>query len=115
MKIITIGAVVVCDHELGTVGIQPRQHWVTISRQEILVEVDPENRPITACPNIGATIKPCTQTLRVQSGYSAFIRIDGRRICLDTVSGLTDGTPPGVVKYKVRSPGQNYVNVSEGG
>jgi hypothetical protein len=30
-------------------------------------------------------------------------------MCLDTVNGLTDGTPPGVVEYKVRHAGQELV------
>ena len=42
-------------------------------------------------------------------GYSTFLKIDGHKICLDTVRGLTDGTPPGVVEYKVRIPGQGLV------
>ena len=29
--------------------------------------------------------------------------------CLDSVRGLTDGTPPGTVHYQVRSPGQDWV------
>jgi hypothetical protein len=43
-------------------------------------------------------------------GYSSFVRINGRAVCLDTVTGFTDGTPPGVVKYIVRHPGQKFVN-----
>jgi hypothetical protein len=37
------------------------------------------------------------------------LRIAGRRVCLETVTGLTDGTPPGTVKYLVRDPGQGFV------
>jgi hypothetical protein len=82
---------------------------VTVQGRPVLVRADPEGRPIAGCPNIGPTIKPCTTTLAVQKGYSDFIRIDGRPVCLDSVTGLTDGTPPGVVKYKVNVPGQTWV------
>ena len=75
----------------------------------MLVENDPEGRKINACPNIGATIKPCQLTLKVAVGYSDFMRVDGRRVCLDTVTGFTDGTPPGTIKYKVNDPGQDLV------
>ena len=34
------------------------------------------------------------------------------RLCLDTVVGKTDGTPPGVVIYHVRQPGQDFVEGS---
>jgi hypothetical protein len=110
MKFLTEDAVLVCDHELGRVGLSPIQSLVTIGKRKVLVETDPEARPISGCPNLGATIKPCQQTLRVQVGYSEFIRVEHRRVCLDTVTGLTDGTPPGIVLYKVRSPGQAFVS-----
>lgn len=107
--VLTEDALLVCAHELGHVHNQPTQSLLTIAGRRVLVEPNPEGKSISGCPNIGLTIKPCTSTLKVQVGYSAYIRVDGKRICLDTVTGLTDGTPPGTVKYKVRSPGQNLV------
>lgn len=104
---LTEDAVLVCTHELGVVGIAATQRLVTVEHRRILVETDPEQRPIVGCPNVGPTIKPCTNTLKVKIGYSDLIQIDGHRVCLDTVTGLTDGTPPGTVNYKVRSSGQN--------
>jgi hypothetical protein len=113
MKFLTEDAVLLCEHELGRVRNRPTQRLVTVEKRQVLVEKDPERKSILGCPNIGATIKPCEKTLRVQKGYSNFIRIDGKRVCLDTVTGLTDGTPPGVVKYKVRRPGQKFVSGSK--
>ncbi len=106
---LTEDAVLVCAHELGVVGISATQDLVTINGRRVLVAVDPESRPIIGCPNVGPTIKPCTSTLPVEQGYSDLIRINGRRVCLDPVTGLTDGTPPGTVKYHVRSAGQTLV------
>jgi hypothetical protein len=108
--VLTEDATVVCMHELGNVDIEPTQALVTIARRRILVEKDPEGRSIAGCPNIGATIRPCQTTLEVRVGYSSWIRIAGRRVVLDNLSGLTDGTPPGLVKYKVRAPGQVFVD-----
>lgn len=109
MHLLTEDAVIVCKHELGRAAIVASQGLVRIRNRKVLVENDPEGRLITGCPNIGATIKPCTATLTVQAGYSNLLRINNRRVCLDTVSGLTDGTPPGTVKYKVSHPGQPIV------
>ena len=109
MQILTEDALLVCNHVLGTVGIQATQGLVTVEGRRVLVETDPENRPIRSCPHIGAMIKPCQRTLPVQKGYSDLLRIEGKRICLDTVTGLTDGTPPGAVSYVVRKPGQEFV------
>ena len=110
MKLLTQDSVLICAHVLGKVDVRATQRLVTIDGRRVLVEVDPESRPIRGCPNVGATIKPCQLTLRVQVGYSDLLRIDGRRVCLDTVTGLTDGTPPGMVPYRVRSPRQTLVS-----
>lgn len=109
MQLLTEDALVVCTHELGIVKIIATQTWVTISRRKVLVEIDPQGRSIGGCPNVGPGIKACLTTLVVKEGYSDLLRIDGKRVCLDTVTGLTDGTPPGTVKYKVNKPGQNLV------
>lgn len=110
MRLLTEDAVLVCLHELGRVENRPSQSLVRIDGRRVLVDNDPETRSISFCPNIGTTIKPCQQTLRVQVGYSTWLRIDDKRICLDTVRGLTDGTPPGTVEYKVRRAGQKLVD-----
>jgi hypothetical protein len=109
VQLLTEDAVIVCRHELGRAGIIGSQGLVMIGDRKVLVENDPEGRPIVGCPNLGATIKPCTATLAASAGYSNLLRVNDRRICLDTVTGLTDGTPPGVVKYQVRHPGQALV------
>lgn len=109
MRVLNENAVLVCLHELGRVENKPSQSLVRIDRARVLVEVDPETRSISMCPNIGATIKPCQQTLKVQVGYSQLIKIDGHKVCLNTVRGLTDGTPPGTVEYKVSLSGQHLV------
>jgi hypothetical protein len=106
---LTLDAKLVCKHELGVVGLVATQSLVTVAGRPFLVEQDPVSRPISGCPMYGVAIKPCTCTLPVEAGYSGLVRIQGRRLCLDTVTGLTDGTPPGTVKYLVRAPGQILV------
>jgi hypothetical protein len=49
-----------------------------------------------------------TSGLRVEAGYSDFLRIDGHRVCLDPVTGRTNGVPP-IFHYLVRDPGQRLV------
>src|SRR5690348_15541473 len=109
MKWLTEDALVTCDHMLGTVVIPPGQNLVTIEHRRVLVEDDPVAKTIKQCPNRGPSIKPCQKTLNVRQGYSDFIRIAGNPVCLDTVVGMTDGTPPGTVLYRVRRPGQALV------
>jgi hypothetical protein len=111
MKVLTQDALLLCKHGLGKVAIQASQTWVTVEKRAVLVQPDPQGKTISGCPNYGPMIKPCTTTLVVEQGYSTYVRIDGRPVCLDTVTGLTDGTPPGTVKYDVKNPGQQLYSV----
>lgn len=109
MRLLTVEAHLTCLHLLGRVKNKPSQELVRIDGDLLLVHNDPEGRDISSCPNMGATIKPCQHTLKAFEGYSTLLSVDGRAVCLDTVRGLTDGTPPGVVEYEVRDPGQQLV------
>jgi hypothetical protein len=111
MKVITEDAVLVCGHLLGKVKISITQEYVTVGGRKIMIEPDPVGKSISSCPNIGVGIKPCTSTLRVVKGYCDFIKIGGKRICMDTLEGVTDGTPPGMVKYLVKKAGQEFMEV----
>jgi hypothetical protein len=110
MLLLTNNADLRCLHVMGRVSNRPSQKLVTIEGVQVLVEDDPEGRSISGCPMVGAVVKPCAVTLKVKEGYSSLLRIQGHRVCLDTVSGLTDGTPPGTVLYEVKSPGQSFVS-----
>lgn len=110
---LTEDAVVVCLHELGQVKNVPSQALVTVENRRVLVATDPEGRSIRGCPNVGAAIRPCLNTLEVKKGYSHLLTIEGHQICLDSLSGFTDGTPPKTVKYKTRSTGQLFVGETE--
>jgi hypothetical protein len=106
---LTEDAGLVCSHESGSVDIIATQTLVFVDGRRVLVKPDPVGRPINVCPWVAPGQKPCTTTLPVQQGYSSNISIDGRAVCLDTVVGQTDGTPPGSFQYFVRRPGQGLV------
>ncbi len=108
MKWLTIDAGLFCDHRTGKVQLSPSQSLVRVNQRRVLVEPDPVGKPIAACNFVGPAQKPCLITLVVQQGYSGLVTIDGRRVCLDTVVGGTDGSP-GVFTYTVRTPGQSLV------
>jgi hypothetical protein len=112
MKVLTEKSSLKCLHK-GAVRNEASQHWVTIAGNAVLVATDPEGRDIDHCPNRGPEgVKPCGKTLKVHPGYSTFIRIGKKAVCLDNLWGLTDGTPPGVVKYNVVDPAQTFVGGS---
>ncbi len=109
MLVLTEDAGVYCTHVLGKVSIAATQSLVTVEGRSVLLEPDPVGRGISFCPNV-VPFKPCLTTLVVQTGYSLFIRVENRRLCLDTVTGFTDGTPPGAAMYVVREAGQKFVS-----
>jgi hypothetical protein len=111
VRVLVADGVLRCGHD-GRVTNVPSQVWVRIAGSPVLVEPDPQGRSVSGCPNIGVNIKPCTGTLVVRRGYSTFVRIGQQPVCLDSVVGFTDGTPPGLVKYTVRDPGQGFVAAS---
>jgi hypothetical protein len=110
MKLLTENSSLKCQHK-GVVRNKPSQNWVTIEKHSVLVDNDPEGRDIDRCPNriTQAGVNPCRKTLKVNLGYSTFIRIDGHAVCLDSLTGLTDGTPPGSFKYNVVDTRQEFV------
>lgn len=109
MDLLSLHALVLCPHVVGRVALHARQHFVRIAGQPVLVQGDPEHKTITGCPHAAPGNPPCLHTLEVREGHSALVRIDGRPVCLDSVSGLTDGHPPGTHRYFVKHPGQRLV------
>jgi hypothetical protein len=113
MRWLTEDARLECDHA-GHVSIAATQTLVRIAKRRVLIRPDPEGRSIAACTNANppAGILPCTHTLEVREGYSEFVRIGGKPVCLDSVLGYTDGSPPRVANYKVAAPGQAFVEAT---
>jgi hypothetical protein len=112
MNILTEDASLVCIHPGGSVVLKQRQSWVTIEKRRVLVASDPEGCTIRSCSNVVTPMVPCTMTLAVMTGYSMFVRVDGNPMCLDSVTGLTNGTLQGTVRYSVADPGQGFISAS---
>lgn len=110
MRWLTEDARLACSHDSGIVDIAPTQSLVRIDDRRVLVDPNPENCSISGCPWVAPGQTACLLTLPVREGYSPTIRIDGRKVCLDTVVGITNGTPQGTFDYTVRVPGQTLVS-----
>lgn len=106
MRVLVLPGVLRCGHD-GKVNNNASQQWVRIAQHPALVATDPEGRTISLCPNISTNTKQCNHTLAVATGYSELVRIGGKKVCLDSVDGITDGVPPS--HYTVREPGQQFV------
>jgi hypothetical protein len=120
-KILTSQTILACKHKTGLARMDAPenllrfQNFITIEGSPVLCGnfpiSDPMLQRINSCTNMGPTIKPCNLTLTAEAhGFSSLIFIEDRPVCLDTLTGLTDGTPPGTVQYNVRDPGQSFVS-----
>ena len=109
MLLLTEKAVLGCGHG-GLVSNVPTETFVFIEGTRLLLDNDPENKPVAKCP-IAPPAKPCTLTRDVKAGYSNLLYIDGRGVCLSNLMGLTDGVIPAAVStYSVLSAGQDFVS-----
>ena len=112
LLLLTEKSVVACNHG-ARVNIVAAQRFVTIANEAALTFPDPSGKPIGGCPNIGASIKPCTFSLAVGKGYSSFVTINGRPMVKQDLDGLTDGTPPGGVHFTTASVLQTFVTEND--
>ena len=106
--IVTSNATILCVHG-GRVMVTPRQMKVLIQGGSVLCEGDLSGVPIVGCaqPPTPAT-KPCTMVVSTLPGSASLkVTAAGRPVLLSTLSGITDGVPPGTIM--VVSPGQMSV------
>jgi hypothetical protein len=109
LRIITEKASVVCPHG-GRVHLKASPGWVFVNGAPVMVDSDLEGCTISACPWTGGSLVPCSKTLRVIMGRSPWIKIDGRRVYLKKVKGLTNGAPPpGSFQFKVARSYHSFV------
>jgi len=110
MFLLTKKAVLKCVHG-GIVKNENSQDWLRIAGDPVLVEDDPLARSIAACPMMTLTTPPCTATVQVDdASYSAFIRIDGHRICLEGTAGRTNWSQLGITPFSVAAVAQMFVH-----
>ncbi|WP_217913381.1 hypothetical protein [Miltoncostaea marina] len=106
--VLTTNARVMCVHG-GQVTLAPRQGAVTAAGAPVLRETDLIGAPIVGCaqpPTVSS--KPCTTVVAVLPGGSApTVSVGGLPAHVASLSGITDGVPPGTVM--VVSPGQTTV------
>ena len=92
----------------GKVDVAAGSPFVRVNGAPVHIENNPLGRSVSGCgvPH-STTSKPCERTLTVDGGYSQFITIEGKAICLETITGTTDSVPP--ITYKVSHAGQQMV------
>jgi hypothetical protein len=107
--LVTTNATIMCAHG-GRVTLIPRQMQVTVQGGGlVLCEPDLVGAPIVGCAQPPSpTTKPCTMVISTFPGSTSLkVMVGGRRAYVGTLTGLTDGVPPGglIVPF----PGQAIV------
>jgi hypothetical protein len=109
--IVTTNATIMCIHG-GTVVLTPKQTQVLAQGGAVLRETDLIGAPIVGCaqpPSIST--KPCTTVVSTLPGGSApTVLVGGMPAHISTLSGITDGVPPGTIM--VASPGAPNVQAT---
>jgi hypothetical protein len=107
--LVTSNARIVCAHA-GQVQLIPKQTTVQIQGGMVMRETDLIGAPIVGCAQAPSTnTKPCTTVVSVIPGSGSNPRVlaQGMPVHLDTLTGITDGVPPGTIQ--VLSAGQTVV------
>jgi hypothetical protein len=96
--IVNANALVMCPHG-GVVTLTPRQTSVLIDGGAVMCEPDLTGSPIAGCAQPATpTTKPCTTVLAALPGSTSLtVAASGRPAYVETLTGTTDGVPPGVV------------------
>ena len=109
--IVTTNDTIMCIHG-GTVVLTPKQTRVLAQGGAVLRETDLIGAPIVGCaqpPSIAT--KPCTTVVSTLPGGSApTVLVGGLPAHISTLSGITDGVPPGTIM--VANPGAPLVQAT---
>jgi hypothetical protein len=106
--VVTMNATIICAHG-GQVMLRPGQPTVMAGGGLVLCEGDLVGAPIVGCAQPPSpSTKPCTMVVSTLPGGSMpTVLAGGRPVHIATLTGMTDGVPPGVIQ--VVSPGQMTV------
>ena len=97
----------------GTVQLTATQSKLTVAGAKVLVTGDLTNAPISLCTtvtNTTAGTKQCMMIVSAAGGISAKLKVAGKGVLLDGITGKTDGIvppPPGIQTWSVQSAGQS--------
>jgi hypothetical protein len=106
--VVNANATIMCSHG-GRVVLIPRQMTVLAQGGPMMCEPDLVGAPIAGCAQPPTPLtKPCTTVVATFPGSTSLkAKVGGRPVYVATITGLTDGVPPG--SLVVVFPGQTVV------
>jgi hypothetical protein len=96
--LLNTNALITCIH-MGKLMLVPKQQKVLVGGAPALGIGDVAGTPIVGCPQAGPGIKPCTTLVSAIPGVSTSLKvlISGQPALVQTIQGMTDGVPPGMI------------------
>jgi len=110
--VLTEKSSLVCANQ-GAVQLTATQSKLTVAGTKVLVTGDLASAPISRCLTVTNAVtgtKQCMMIVLAQAGVSAKLKVAGKGVLLDTISGTTDGVVPplpGIQTWSVQSAGQS--------
>jgi hypothetical protein len=102
----------------GTVQLTATQSKLTVAGAKVVVTGDLTGALISNCITVtDATkgTKQCMMIISAQGGVSAKLKVAGKGVLLDGITGTTDGIvppAPGIQTWSVQSSGQSKLKAS---
>ena len=96
----------------GAVQVTATQSKLKVAGAKVLVTGDLTSVPISQCTTVTDNTgnKQCMMTTSAQGGVSAKLKVAGKGVLLETITGTTDGIVPikgGIQTWSVQSAGQS--------
>jgi hypothetical protein len=106
--VVNASATIMCAHG-GQVQIIPKQTTVMAGGAPVLCEPDLVGCPIVGCAQPPSpSSKPCLVVVSTLPGSTSMkVMAGGRPVYIQTLTGMTDGVPPGIITCV--NPGQTTV------
>ncbi len=110
--VLTEKSSIVCANQ-GAVQLTATQSKLSVAGAKVLVTGDLASAPISHCTTVTNTMtgtKQCMMIVSAVGGVSAKLKVAGKGVLLDTLSGTTDGLVPplpGIQTWSVQSAGQS--------
>ncbi|MBU2670217.1 hypothetical protein KOI35_42625 [Actinoplanes bogorensis] len=99
-----------CGHG-GSVRISAGQDKLVAGGAAVLIDGDLDGATVSGCGTTqSSSTSQCKSVSSVIGGTAAKLTAGGSKVLLETVSGLTDGVPPGTLV--VQSAGQTILQAS---
>lgn len=108
-SVLTENSTVTCAHQ-GTVQLRAGQSKLSVDGSKVLVDGDLTDCAISGCITVtdpNTSSKTCTSTTAAVGGVASKLKVNGKGVLLEDISGQTDGTVSGTLQtWSVQDAGQ---------